>query len=1214
MHALRASAATLTALVLITLGCRDGDPSRRSSTATLSGTVIGSPSTVGGASISVREYHEDGDQTGRLLGSAISSMDGRWSIAGLPTGRTLVVRVDGRNARSLPFGTRQTSAIDDRERIVTDTIVALDPMPPASTSRTAAVRRSSPAVLIEDAGSSHLVLALPVRSATSAPPASSAVLLFSDDDEQFIQSLEDEIGREVSEGIRNRSPRAKRSFSSGETIDNVDPGATLLFTRSTLAYFEDETRTEISFSELPVGDLSVPFPVGLTTAKLVSLQPLRMSFSRPARVSYSNWNELPPGTTGVGLYRLQGRAWIRFGTGTVDARGEWVVSDDDSGLHFSGLSAPFVPQACTTTITGRVVAADQPGRGLAEIRVFTSPALSVETDADGSYSIEGVTAASATEQVTVFALPLDAGSPYGEMTSSPVSILCSDTTRLADIELPTQVVDATALSVESISPRDGASEVDRSVSVRITFSERPTPGSVHSGTVSLHAVTLDAVKVPLDGTLALDGTVATFTPLTPLPGDRQFFVEVSAEVFDFAGNALEEPFSSTFSTGLDAPTGAPSLSIDGPAELWWSTLRDLNAELRDASGSLVEGAPIAWLSETPDVVSVGQDGTLRVNGVGTATVRATSGLATSTWTRVVGIHSEDAIGLVDGERRVIVGSTMRIGAELTGTLPDRLPPRFSWSSANESIATVDASGDVLGVAPGITTITGSGHGLAIATAIEVVTGSVESLRIEPRRSGLEVGSTRQLTTTALDAAGDLLPGIPVTWTSSAPQVAAVDARLGIVTARAEGTVTITASTESAADEVVASAILTVSSSSSLAIRLLGGGRPEDPISGRTILLNDPGDGALLGQQTTDSEGIADFGAVELTDDRATLTLVETFGRDRVRLTTYHGVPLGSHEISGSPEGPTARLDVTLQGIDSAAGTAAVRTGGLEGGRESGGSPSEGLLMLPGHAVSQLQDDGRVSLLSVARSSPERALLAYGAALDLDPATASVTIPTSDTPQSLAFTANTAVLFDGFTLERRGIRFAVPGPRSAVSPRTSGVIRVCPLPDAESYSISFMSPEHDSTISRVTHTYAELPASMNLNLPSLDLDLASFDGRAATLYWAASGDDLDQVDGLIAVIGWRDALDRDVEWQVCAPHRAASVSDPASLTLPELPTELSEFYPPAGGLDCEFELIGLDDVVGFDAFWSSLQAGDGSRLGTRLRARRSIAVRRSVFVR
>ena len=115
---------------------------------------------------------------------------------------------------------------------------------------------------------------------------------------------------------------------------------------------------------------------------------------------------------------------------------------------------------------------------------------------------------------------------------------------------------------------------------------------------------------------------------------------------------------------------------------------------------------------------------------------------------------------------------------------------FTWSSSDESIATVNSSGLVSAVAAGLATITATSEGKSGTAAITVLE-PVASVAVSPDNATIVAGETVQLTATTLDAAGNELTGPTVTWSSSDEAMATVDAT-GLVTALGAGSATITA--------------------------------------------------------------------------------------------------------------------------------------------------------------------------------------------------------------------------------------------------------------------------------------------------------------------------------------------------------------------------------------------------------------------------------------
>ena len=98
------------------------------------------------------------------------------------------------------------------------------------------------------------------------------------------------------------------------------------------------------------------------------------------------------------------------------------------------------------------------------------------------------------------------------------------------------------------------------------------------------------------------------------------------------------------------------------------------------------------------------------------------------------------------------------------------------------------------VGAGAVTITATSEGQSGSAAVTVTLAPVASVSVTPASQSMGVGETRQLTATLRDAAGNVLTGRVIAWSSNTSSVATVSAS-GLVTAQGVGTATITATSE-----------------------------------------------------------------------------------------------------------------------------------------------------------------------------------------------------------------------------------------------------------------------------------------------------------------------------------------------------------------------------------------------------------------------------------
>lgn len=148
----------------------------------------------------------------------------------------------------------------------------------------------------------------------------------------------------------------------------------------------------------------------------------------------------------------------------------------------------------------------------------------------------------------------------------------------------------------------------------------------------------------------------------------------------------------------------------------------------------------------------------------------------------------------------VAGETVQLIAQAkspTGT--DLAGVSFTWSSSNQSAATVDASGLVSAVAVGQATITAEAGGKQGVASITVAV-PVATITLSLDADTLGTGKTLTLTYALEDASGAPVTGRTPTWTSSAGSVASVNPA-GVITALTEGITTITGTIDGKSDAV-----------------------------------------------------------------------------------------------------------------------------------------------------------------------------------------------------------------------------------------------------------------------------------------------------------------------------------------------------------------------------------------------------------------------------
>ena len=153
------------------------------------------------------------------------------------------------------------------------------------------------------------------------------------------------------------------------------------------------------------------------------------------------------------------------------------------------------------------------------------------------------------------------------------------------------------------------------------------------------------------------------------------------------------------------------------------------------------------------------------------------------------------------------GATVTLTARAFDVDGNSIPsPVLRWSSNDNSIATVAATGAVTTIAAGTARISVSSMGRSALATITVTPRAVASIAVTPAQASLVVGRTVRLTAQPLDAGGAPLPGRAITWASSDVTVAQVDDD-GTITGVAPGAATIVATAEGRSAQVAVTVTL-----------------------------------------------------------------------------------------------------------------------------------------------------------------------------------------------------------------------------------------------------------------------------------------------------------------------------------------------------------------------------------------------------------------------
>ncbi|MBQ8939790.1 MAG: Ig domain-containing protein [Paludibacteraceae bacterium] len=203
---------------------------------------------------------------------------------------------------------------------------------------------------------------------------------------------------------------------------------------------------------------------------------------------------------------------------------------------------------------------------------------------------------------------------------------------------------------------------------------------------------------------------------------------------------------------------------------------------------------VTWSSDNTSVATVDQNGNVSALAPGTATITVTTTDGNKTATCTVTVTAPPAP--IDVQS-ISMKSTATIGIGASETLTVTYDPvdantgkALTWSSSDNSVATVDENGKVTGVAAGTATITATTANNKTATCtVTVQAVAVTGVTLSKTSVSLQIGGTETLTATIAPADAT---NKNVTWESSNPAVATVNN--GQVKGIAAGSTTITVKT------------------------------------------------------------------------------------------------------------------------------------------------------------------------------------------------------------------------------------------------------------------------------------------------------------------------------------------------------------------------------------------------------------------------------------
>ena len=195
---------------------------------------------------------------------------------------------------------------------------------------------------------------------------------------------------------------------------------------------------------------------------------------------------------------------------------------------------------------------------------------------------------------------------------------------------------------------------------------------------------------------------------------------------------------------------------------------------------------VTWTSSDTSIATVNQNGSVTAIGVGECDITATCQGVSATCHIIVRPILPQSITLSSESESIYIGATVQLTATV---LPENTTNKtVTWTSSDESIATVDENGLVTAVAVGECDVTATCQGVSATCHITVKPILPQSITLSSESESIYIGATVQLTATVMP---ENTTDKTITWASKNENIATVDEN-GLVTAVALGECDITA--------------------------------------------------------------------------------------------------------------------------------------------------------------------------------------------------------------------------------------------------------------------------------------------------------------------------------------------------------------------------------------------------------------------------------------
>jgi uncharacterized protein YjdB len=327
--------------------------------------------------------------------------------------------------------------------------------------------------------------------------------------------------------------------------------------------------------------------------------------------------------------------------------------------------------------------------------------------------------------------------------------------------------------------------------------------------------------------------------------------------------------------------------------------QQLTFRVLDAGNNPLSGLAVTVISTNNAVATVSNTGIVRAIAPGSfaivASVRnvqvSVSGTVVSSQAAVAEVVVTPAIA------QGVAGSSQQFTATTKDSSGNVITGRsITWGSSNNAVATVNSSGLVTLIAAGTVAISATSEGISGGATLTVTASAavVASVTVTPNPFAGDVGDVEQLVATVKDASLNVLVGKVITWGTSNPAVATVNAS-GLVTMVGAGSVTITATCE------------TVPGTSAGTVTAL-------PVPVNTVLISPAGFSIVAGSTQALTITLKDALNNILTGRVITYSSSNTAVATVSSLGVVTGLAAGSATITATSEGKSSSVTATVTAV------------------------------------------------------------------------------------------------------------------------------------------------------------------------------------------------------------------------------------------------------------------------------------------------------------